>query len=76
METKVSDGGTNFSHGQCQLLSLARALLERSNVIVMDESTASVDFQIDAKDPKNYSRRVRPRYLVNHRTPTWDRHRL
>jgi ATP-binding cassette, subfamily C (CFTR/MRP), member 1 len=49
LDQHVGDEGSNFSLGQRQLLALARALVKKARIIIMDEATSSVDFETDSK---------------------------
>lgn len=55
LDSKVEEGGNNFSHGQRQLLALARALVRGSQIIICDEATSSIDFETDLRIQKAIS---------------------
>lgn len=49
LDATIIEGGRNLSQGQKQLLCLARALVSRPKILIMDEATASIDMESDIR---------------------------
>lgn len=48
LQSRVAQGGTNFSGGQKQRLAIARALIKKADIYVFDDSFSALDFKTDA----------------------------
>ncbi len=57
-DTMISQGGTNVSGGQKQRLCIARALLKKPKVLILDDSTSAVDTKTDALIRKAFKEEI------------------
>ena len=71
-DTIISAGGTNISKGQKQMLTIARAMLMDSNMLILDEATSNVDTRTEQKIQKAMRELMKDRtcFVIAHRLST------
>ncbi|MBP5216480.1 MAG: ABC transporter ATP-binding protein [Bacilli bacterium] len=63
----VEEGGMNHSGGQKQRLLLARALLSKRPILILDDATSALDYKIDAEVRKNIKKRGLTTLIISQR---------
>jgi ATP-binding cassette subfamily B protein len=71
-DTRIADGGTNISAGERQLITIARAVLARPQLLILDEATSSVDTRTEVliQHAMASLRRDRTSFVIAHRLST------
>ncbi len=71
-QTRINDGGTNISAGEKQLITIARAVLARPQLLILDEATSSVDTRTEVliQHAMSRLRRDRTSFIIAHRLST------
>lgn len=71
-DTVITDGGGNLSLGQCQLITIARAMLSDAPVLILDEATSSVDIVTEQYIQRGFATLMagRTSFIIAHRLAT------
>jgi len=71
-DTRMEDGGLNISKGQKQLLTIARSMLSRAKMLILDEATSNVDTRTERKIENAMLRLMEGRtcFVIAHRLST------
>ena len=72
LDTEVSENGSNFSSGQRQLISFARTIIRKPEILILDEATANIDTETERliQDSLNKMKTIGTMLIVAHRLST------